>query len=119
MWNWTGSVGLAFFSLSPNSFISGSFGSQPGPTGGVEERSAFACFIAIPPSLSTNPRQPRWKRSQHGITNNEELDMCHAKYFALLEKKRFIAPIGENPQKILDLGCGTGTLSVPCAGYHA
>jgi SAM-dependent methyltransferase len=34
--------------------------------------------------------------------------MCHAKYYALLEKKRFIAPIGENPQRILDLGCGTG-----------
>jgi ubiquinone/menaquinone biosynthesis C-methylase UbiE len=35
-------------------------------------------------------------------------DMCHAKYYALLEKKRFIAPIAENPQRILDLGCGTG-----------
>jgi ubiquinone/menaquinone biosynthesis C-methylase UbiE len=34
--------------------------------------------------------------------------MCHAKYYALLEKKRFIAPIPDNPQKILDLGCGTG-----------
>ncbi len=45
-------------------------------------------------------------------------DMCHAKYFALLEKKRFLSPIGENPQKILDLGCGTGMLSVVLAlGY--
>ena len=34
--------------------------------------------------------------------------MCHAKYYALLEKKRFLSPIGDNPQKILDLGCGTG-----------
>jgi ubiquinone/menaquinone biosynthesis C-methylase UbiE len=38
----------------------------------------------------------------------DRIDMCHAKYYALLEKKRFLAPIGENPQKILDLGCGTG-----------
>jgi hypothetical protein len=35
-------------------------------------------------------------------------DMCHAKYYALLEKKRFLAPITDSPQKILDLGCGTG-----------
>lgn len=39
----------------------------------------------------------------------DRIDMCHAKYYALLEKKRFLAPIGDNPQKILDLGCGTGT----------
>lgn len=36
------------------------------------------------------------------------IDMCHAKYFALLDKKRFLAPINETPHKILDLGCGTG-----------
>lgn len=38
----------------------------------------------------------------------DRIDMCHAKYYALLEKKRFLAPIGNNPHKILDLGCGTG-----------
>lgn len=36
------------------------------------------------------------------------LDMSHAKYYGLLEKKRFLAPIGDSPQKIMDLGCGTG-----------
>lgn len=40
----------------------------------------------------------------------DRIDMCHSKYYALLEKKRFLAPIGDNPHKILDLGCGTGTL---------
>lgn len=40
----------------------------------------------------------------------DRIDMCHAKYYALLEKKRFLAPIPSNPQKILDLGCGTGEL---------
>jgi ubiquinone/menaquinone biosynthesis C-methylase UbiE len=39
----------------------------------------------------------------------DRIDMCHTKYYALLEKKRFLAPIPKNPQKILDLGCGTGT----------
>lgn len=40
----------------------------------------------------------------------ERLDICHSKYFALLEKKFFLSPIGEerNPQRVLDLGCGTG-----------
>lgn len=40
----------------------------------------------------------------------DRMDMAHAKYNALLDKKRFLAPIGDNPQKILDLGCGTGML---------
>lgn len=38
----------------------------------------------------------------------DRIDLCHAKYYALLNKKRFLAPISENPQRILDLGCGTG-----------
>lgn len=38
----------------------------------------------------------------------ERMDICHTKYFALLDKKHFLAPIGDNPQRILDLGCGTG-----------
>lgn len=41
----------------------------------------------------------------------DRIDMCHAKYYALLGKKRFLAPIGDNPHKILDLGCGTGMAS--------
>ena len=44
-------------------------------------------------------------------TELNRLDMSHAKYYALLEKKRFLAPIGDSPQKILDLGCGTGELA--------
>ncbi len=38
----------------------------------------------------------------------DRIDMAHAKYYMLLEKRRFLAPIDKNPQKILDLGCGTG-----------
>jgi SAM-dependent methyltransferase len=45
----------------------------------------------------------------------DRMDMAHAKYYALLEKKRFLAPIGDNPQKILDLGCGTGIWSIDIA----
>lgn len=38
----------------------------------------------------------------------ERMDICHAKYYALLDKRHFLAPIGDHPQRILDLGCGTG-----------
>jgi predicted TPR repeat methyltransferase len=37
----------------------------------------------------------------------DRIDMCHAKYCALIGKNKYLAPI-ENPQRILDLGCGTG-----------
>ncbi|KAK6597585.1 methyltransferase domain-containing protein [Botrytis cinerea] len=37
----------------------------------------------------------------------DRIDMAHAKYFMLLEKKRFLAPIDTDVQKVLDLGTGT------------
>lgn len=54
----------------------------------------------------------------------ERLDICHIKYFALLEKRHFLSPIDDklNPQRILDLGCGTGRHQViPSldAGFHS
>jgi hypothetical protein len=36
------------------------------------------------------------------------LDLNHAKYHLMYGKKDFLSPIGDNPQKILDVGCGTG-----------
>lgn len=44
----------------------------------------------------------------------DRIDMCHTKYFALLGKRRFLAPVS-NPHKILDLGCGTGIWSIDIA----
>ncbi|KKY19906.1 putative sam domain [Phaeomoniella chlamydospora] len=44
----------------------------------------------------------------------DRIDMAHAKYFVLLEKKRFLAPIVE-PHRILELGCGTGIWSIDIA----
>jgi len=38
----------------------------------------------------------------------ERIDLCHVKYGALLDKRLFLAPIVEDPARILDLGCGTG-----------
>jgi ubiquinone/menaquinone biosynthesis C-methylase UbiE len=39
----------------------------------------------------------------------ERIDMNHHKYTLLQNDKLFLAPLPPNPQKILDLGTGTGT----------
>lgn len=41
--------------------------------------------------------------------------MAHEKYFLLLDEKRYLAPIGPNPQQILDLGTGTGIWAMDIA----
>ncbi|KJZ78555.1 hypothetical protein HIM_01946 [Hirsutella minnesotensis 3608] len=45
----------------------------------------------------------------------DRMDLCHSMYYALLDKQRFSAPIDPNPQRILDLGCGTGIWAVDMA----
>ncbi len=45
----------------------------------------------------------------------ERIDMEHEKYFLLLDEKRYLAPIGPNPQQILDLGTGTGIWAMDIA----
>ncbi|EEU45594.1 uncharacterized protein NECHADRAFT_93785 [Fusarium vanettenii 77-13-4] len=57
-------------------------------------------------------------KEEYGLPMDEaeldRIDMCHTKYCALIGKKRHLAPI-TNPQKILDLGCGTGIWSIEMA----
>ena len=52
--------------------------------------------------------------SEYGLPIDEQeldrIDMAHTKYYILLDQHRFLAPIGDSPQKILELGCGTGML---------
>jgi len=61
-------------------------------------------------------------REEYGAPMDEQemdrIDMAHAKYFILLDKKRLLAPIGPNPQKVLDLACGTGIWSIDFADEH-
>lgn len=53
---------------------------------------------------------------EYGLPIDEEeldrIDMSHAKYTMLLEKKYFLAPIPPEPQRILDLGTGTGIWAI-------
>ncbi|KAN0122948.1 S-adenosyl-L-methionine-dependent methyltransferase [Hyaloscypha variabilis] len=43
---------------------------------------------------------------------NDRLDMHHHLATLLLKGKLHVAPIGTNPQRILDLGCGTGIWAI-------
>ncbi|KAK8256024.1 S-adenosyl-L-methionine-dependent methyltransferase [Phyllosticta capitalensis] len=45
----------------------------------------------------------------------DRLDMQHHKYTMLLGDKLFLAPIGDGPQKILDIGTGTGIWAIDMA----
>ncbi|EHK23609.1 uncharacterized protein TRIVIDRAFT_190556 [Trichoderma virens Gv29-8] len=51
-------------------------------------------------------------KEEYGLPMDDQeldrMDLCHQKYFSLLKQRRFLSPISENPQRILDLGCGTG-----------
>ena len=41
----------------------------------------------------------------------DRIDLKHRLYTILLGEKLFVAPIGENPQRVLDLGTGSGELA--------
>ena len=53
------------------------------------------------------------------------MDIVHHLVKLVLDGKLFLAPIGDNPQRVLDLGCGTGIWAIemgdlfPSAQVHA
>ncbi|EOD50701.1 Sam dependent methyltransferase [Neofusicoccum parvum] len=46
---------------------------------------------------------------------NDQLDIGHHMYKILLDDKLLLAPIGDNDQKVLDVGCGTGIWAIDFA----
>ncbi|KAH6888676.1 S-adenosyl-L-methionine-dependent methyltransferase [Thelonectria olida] len=46
---------------------------------------------------------------------NEALDLTHHMLYIALDDKLFLAPIGENPQRVIDIGTGTGIWAIDFA----
>jgi hypothetical protein len=73
-------------------------------------------FSCVSFEIFENERQELMCITEYGLPIDEDeldrIDMSHAKYIVLLEKKLFLAPVSVNPQSILDLGTGTGAYRV-------
>ncbi|KAJ3455838.1 hypothetical protein MRS44_017320 [Fusarium solani] len=48
----------------------------------------------------------------------EAEDLMHEVYRIILNNELYEAPIGDNPQRVLDLGCGTGIWAIEFADLH-
>ena len=65
---------------------------------------------------------PSYGKHGYGLPTDDEemdcLDLQHHKYALVLNKKHFLAPISPNPQRILDLGTGTGIWALDVADMY-
>jgi Methyltransferase domain len=60
--------------------------------------------------------------ADYWVPNDEkqhnQLDMAHHLYLLMLGGQLYLAPIGKNPRKVLDIGTGTGIWAMDCATRH-
>jgi SAM-dependent methyltransferase len=65
---------------------------------------------------------PNYGKHSYGMPMDEDemdrLDLQHRKYELVIGDKHFLAPIGPTPQRILDLGTGTGIWALDVADLY-
>ncbi|KEZ46102.1 hypothetical protein SAPIO_CDS0952 [Scedosporium apiospermum] len=69
--------------------------------------------MSSPKSKQTSPASS--PRAPNDDQQNEGLDITHHYLLLLFDNKLFHAPIGDNPQRVLDLGTGTGLWAIDFA----
>ena len=80
----------------------------------MERPSRDACLVADSASRYHVYRDGKYPIPNDDIEQNRE-DMKHAMVLELTNGKLVYAPIGDNPQKVIDLGTGTGIWAIDCA----
>ncbi|KAI6765517.1 hypothetical protein HG530_006587 [Fusarium avenaceum] len=58
------------------------------------------------------------KSAPNDDRQQEAEDLMHEVYKIVMNDQLYEAPIGENPQRVLDLGCGTGIWAIEFADLH-
>ncbi|KAI5792664.1 methyltransferase [Pyronema domesticum] len=98
----------------------------------VDSYDSSSAFVSSTQSLSSSVDQyffenGRRYHSYYGTEKNhmptdekeqDRLDMHHEIMLQMLEGKLHLAPIGDSPQRILDIGTGTGIWAVDCADTY-
>ncbi|KAI8710914.1 hypothetical protein NCS52_01520100 [Fusarium sp. LHS14.1] len=61
---------------------------------------------------------PWYKQAPNDDRQQEAEDLMHEVYRIILNNELYEALIGDNPQRVLDLGCGTGIWAIEFADMH-
>ncbi|SCO12194.1 related to TAM domain methyltransferase [Fusarium fujikuroi] len=73
-------------------------------------------------SSQNGRRYHAFREGTYPVPNDEDeqdrMDLVHHVYSILLDGKLHLAPIGANPQRVLDLGTGTGIWAIDFADEH-
>ncbi len=74
-------------------------------------------------SYANGRRYHRYRHGRYPIPNDEaeqsREDMLHTMMMEATDGRLFYAPLGPNPQKVIDLGTGTGLWAMECMQHGA
>ncbi|KAF2089279.1 S-adenosyl-L-methionine-dependent methyltransferase, partial [Saccharata proteae CBS 121410] len=87
---------------------------------GSETTSLASTLYRYP--VENGRRYHKYKEGEYWGPNddqqNDQLDILHQIYLLLLDGKLFLAPIPDTPQKVLDVGTGTGLWAIDFADKY-